>query len=268
IHAGDLDIWEDCPFRFACMRVLDLDDPAPADRPDPAMEGNLLHALWERVWERYLKAEEPPRLTALAGELWGETVASVYPALRERFPGRELQLRRQVRDLAEEQQAWEDLLGSRRAGQYREWRVPPLAAGGLRLVGRCDRVERLDDGSLLILDYKRGSTSRYGQALQGAVYALALQEAGWPVAGYAYICHSDGGVKGVFAGEAHKLLKRPRKGNTPLEQKLDSAREKLEEMAADLRAGRYSLNRKSDSCAACGFRALCRRDEAPEEGAS
>ncbi|WP_446697834.1 hypothetical protein, partial [Acetomicrobium sp. S15 = DSM 107314] len=49
----------------------------------------------------------------------------------------------------------------------------------------------------MVLDYKSGGSDYYRDSVQLAAYAVALEEAGTSVAGYAYLCHiyAIGGIK-------------------------------------------------------------------------
>ncbi|WP_198469819.1 PD-(D/E)XK nuclease family protein, partial [Acetomicrobium sp. S15 = DSM 107314] len=58
----------------------------------------------------------------------------------------------------------------------------------LSLTDLLDKLAVLTDGSAVVLDYKSGGSDYYRDSVQLAAYAVALEEAGTSVAGYAYLC--------------------------------------------------------------------------------
>lgn len=258
VPLSGLDRFRRCPFLYARQ------DLASADRGlfDSAQIGSFLHGLWQRAWE----VEGPlERSTAV---LFDEVLASggeLASRLTD-FPRMRGQLAERLRTLARRLDGEEGSLAARRLSMEREWTLPPLEIGGVTFRGRCDRADGLDDGSLLLFDYKLGSSSGYEKALQLAAYGLALREAGRAVAGYVYACHGDGRLVGALS-EGHRGTVRLDRGiRKDLDSALEEARSALSAMAEAVLAGRFPPDYDSKACPGCPYGSLCRRDELRREG--
>ncbi|MBM3561492.1 MAG: hypothetical protein FJX53_16785, partial [Alphaproteobacteria bacterium] len=156
-----------CPFRaFARHRLAAEPLDAPVAGLDAAARGQLLHALFARIWDELgskaaLEAATPERLAAIIDAAAQAALARLRAArpdlLGERFAAIE---RERLATLAHE---W--LAVERRRPDFsviaREDRRT-LQAGGLRLTGRIDRMDRLADGSHALIDYKSGRASPAG----------------------------------------------------------------------------------------------------------
>jgi ATP-dependent helicase/nuclease subunit B len=189
-----------CPHRYLIRYVLGIRPPDDPDlQPDrwlsPMHRGSLLHSVYERslrtMTEQDLDVEdaafETIALSGLAAELkyWrdalpppGESVYGVEAdALREDVQA----FVRMVRETAHEWIALE-----RRFGRGSE---PPieigLKGGVIRLTGAIDRIDRLPDGGVAVIDYKtgstydfgnRGDTYRGGRRLQHVLYAAVAHQ--------------------------------------------------------------------------------------------
>ena len=284
---SDLDIFVSCPFRYWCTRVLRLEEP-PRELFDSAAAGQALHTLWQRVWqrlaeeERFAEAGNPLFFRALAEEEWhrlfpeeGEGTPSpeaLYPQLVRdpRLAASAARLHRQVLALADAQAATEARLVEakiRRLGVRLEVPCPDLTIQGVLFRGRCDRMDLLDAGTV-ILDYKLGGAARLRSRLQTAAYAVAfgLDSCG----GFGFLGHGDGATAGVFAPEVKWSYtgKRATKRDTTPEARMEEARHALEGMATSLKEGRFEADYESDLCPGCSFRGLCRRSEYRGEGHS
>ncbi len=153
------------PFAFYARNALGLYSLDPLDaEPTPAWRGIMVHG----VLERWLKegAASVDRVDALLDEeLAGPGVS---PLLRALWAPR---LRPALR--------W--AVGEMVRMQREDGRAPILAASeerghididGIRLTGKPDRIDRLADGSLAVIDYKTGSSP--AKASVEALFALQL----------------------------------------------------------------------------------------------
>ena len=188
-----------CPLAYLHQGVLGLRDPDdpkldPGAWLDPRERGTLLHAVYE---ESLRRARE--RGVALGGAGFGPLALEVLDEEIARFRGRvpipsvEI-FEREARALAEDLQVfvhmvdrsppdWIDL--ERGFGVYGGTDAPiemPVAGGVIRTRGYIDRIDRLPDGSLRVVDYKTGKPRDHrakhgvfyqGRRLQHAVYANA-----------------------------------------------------------------------------------------------
>jgi probable DNA repair protein len=278
----------DCPFRAFASHRLAADAPAPpAYRPDPLEHGQLLHAALGTVWQRLgdqagLQALAPDEQSALCREVAGATVAEA----RRRRPGlygdRAAGL--ESERLAERVDAW--------LAKERERHLPFAVAGveaateavvgGVRVKLRVDRVDRLEGGRQLVIDYKTGEADyklwlgSRPEEPQLPLYALALGES---VAGIAFVRLKPDMLD--FSGIADDgIAEGPSgRGLRPASQvkQLDGAawpdlvgqwRTTLEDLAAAIAAGEAAVAPRAlpganrSPCRLCHLHALCRIYEA------
>ena len=150
-----------CPFRaFAHFRL----DARPLDRPEPAPgapeRGQLLHAMMARIWAQLrdhatLVATPQERLRELAAEAAAHAVGRLRVDRPGRVEGRFAELERER--LAELALEWLALERARAPFEVRMTEAKmTLSAGNLQLQGRVDRIDRLADGGLAVIDYKSG----------------------------------------------------------------------------------------------------------------
>jgi ATP-dependent helicase/nuclease subunit B len=188
--ATRLQAWATCPHGYLLEHVLGVevaDEPERRLRLDPLDKGALIHeVLYRFVAEG---GSDRERLQAIGCEVCGEFAA------RGRT-GRQLFWRRdRARILADlerffaDDAAWRAGAGAEPvAAEHRFDTVLPLPGGGaLRVRGAIDRVDRLPDGSLVVLDYKTGRSDRYrdlteaephqgGTRLQPVIYAAGASD--------------------------------------------------------------------------------------------
>jgi probable DNA repair protein len=267
-----------CPFRaFAELRLgaTPLGEPQPG--LDPLERGSLLHRLLQALWERLgdsaglAAAERDGGLEALLDAVVDAVLAELE---RERpqtvtAPFRALERRRLLRLLGE----WLEVERGRPpftvAGVERERQV---AFGGLELRLRMDRIDRLADGRLAVIDYKSGRTRvagwfeerpdepqlpLYAVTAEAPVAALAFAQVRPGECGFRGL--SDGGelLPGVESVDAGRVA-----GLTGADWNAMIARWRtvLERLAAAFRAGdaRVDPKRYPDTCAWCALPSLCR----------
>jgi RecB family exonuclease len=147
-----------------------------------------------------------------------------------------------------------------------------LELGGLELRGKIDRLDRLEDGSTLLIDYKTGRTGKQDWFPEPRIadpqmpaYAIALSP---PPAAIAFarirpedlrfdgICADDAGTQGItsLAATGHRF-----KSLTSWDELVAGWQTHLESLARDFRLGRATVDpRKPDVCKRCHLQALCR----------
>ncbi|HEX7046681.1 MAG TPA: PD-(D/E)XK nuclease family protein [Gammaproteobacteria bacterium] len=189
-----------CPFRAFAVHRLHADDwPTPQPGPDAMIRGLLAHRVLERLWMQW---RDRSRLEELhvAGELEDVVRAMVTEVLEESVRGQRHRWRRSLRELEVTRLAsvlmrWFENIELPRP----DFRVVEVEghrandsdietlvhAGPLILRGKLDRVDVLNDGSELIIDYKTGGAPAkndfFGdrpRAPQLPAYLLARKQAG------------------------------------------------------------------------------------------
>ena len=174
ISVTEVDRLKADPFAFYARRVLGLSalDAVDAD-PSAAWRGSEVH----KVLEAWMKQDDcdPARLRARAAALLDD--ARVHPFTRALWEPRLMEAI--------------DFIADRVAADRSEGRRPLVAeaAGeieiaGVHLRGVADRVDRLADGSLAIVDYKTGQAPRpkavaSGYALQLGLIGLIAERGGF-----------------------------------------------------------------------------------------
>jgi ATP-dependent helicase/nuclease subunit B len=154
-----------------------------------------------------------------------------------------------------------------------------VSVDGLPLKVRLDRIDRLIDGSLLVIDYKSGDVSPSDwdlprpDDLQLPLYAEFALDPGSDLIGGLVFAKVRAG-KTEFAGkvrDAKATLRADLRGNTNLVKKpLDSEqlsawKQYIEELAMDFLAGRAVVNPRDypETCERCGLQVACRVSENP-----
>ena len=152
------------PYAFYAQEMLRLSALDPVDaEPSPAWRGSAVHAVLE-AWAKEDDCD-PSKLAARAEKMLDGIAA--HPVLRALWTPR---LREAIGWIADE------MLGALAAGRK------PLVAevfgeavlDGIRLYGKVDRIDRLADGGLAIVDYKTGQPPGPKQVAAGYAMQLGL----------------------------------------------------------------------------------------------
>ena len=236
-----------CPFRaFAELRLAARapDDPEPGlNAPD---RGRLVHGILKRVWEQ-LRSHQA--LVTIGEEELAELVRSQAGSEIREF-SRFRRILRNTRFAAIEQKRMERVIGQwlvlekqRQAFTMLEQEEGRrVTLGGLRMNIRTDRVDRLENGELVILDYKTGECrpsdwdgSRPDEP-QLPIYAAT---AGAPVAGVFFGSLKTGalGFRGLAGSEGIVPDVRVPDEQPALEETIEEWREVLDRLGRDFRAG-------------------------------
>ncbi len=161
------------PYQFYASSILGLKtlDPLDAD-PTPAWRGKAVHAILQ-AWH---EAGTPPgELIPLAERMLAEMSAHPFMSALWRP--------RLTSALAWIEKHTDDLLGDgRKPALWEEW--GQIEVDGIRVFGRADRIDRLADGSLAVIDYKTGTPPsakmvREGYSLQLGLIGLIAREGGF-----------------------------------------------------------------------------------------
>jgi RecB family exonuclease len=244
--------------------------------------GILLHAVLQSVW-----AGEPDGIRthaelailsdreAFVAEHVHRVFAQQLPYhLRERMPRRYLELEEQR--LTELIAKWLEYEATRVAFEVAETEVKrPVHIDGLTFDLRLDRIDRLNDGTLLVIDYKSGDVSPSDwnpprpEDVQLPLYAGFALEADEVLGGLVFAKVRPGALS--FAGRvgdaANTLFAGAKNGplaRNPLtiEQLLDW-KDCIERLAKDFLSGKANVDPREapETCERCGLQALCRIQE-------
>lgn len=273
--------YAECPFRFFLSRELSVEVVGPPERRltiDPLERGSIAHEILERFVEELIRSNDPgrggeagspERLVAIADDVFDR-----YERLG-RTGARSLWRRERRRLLRVLEDERERDARRRASGENTpiavEWSFGTdpatpvsfdLAQRTLSFRGKVDRIDRLADGSLAVIDYKTGSSWRFGglrgdpvdagRHLQLVVYALAARAALDGAAPITAVYR--------FLDEATEV---------PVEfdaATIERAREVLEVIVDGIESGQFPfypgerINRSFSNCRYCDFDRVCPPD--------
>lgn len=165
IRVTELDRLLGDPYQFYAQAILGLKrlDPLAADPfSDPALRGTLVHEILDG-WHK-AKASQPGLALAPFAAVWF-AAKRVHPLFRALWQPRLIAaLERFEGWIAAAEAEGHTVLATEISGE--------MEVDGVKVMGRADRIDRLADGSLAIVDYKTGAPPAKKQVLAG--YALQL----------------------------------------------------------------------------------------------
>jgi ATP-dependent helicase/nuclease subunit B len=164
IAVTDIDRLKADPFAFYARSILKLTalDPADAD-PSPAWRGSAVHKVLERwaIEDECDAAKLRPRAEALLRD------SAAHPLMRALWQPRLLE----AIDWIAEEVARNEAAGRRPAAAEAKGRC---VVAGITLYGEADRIDRMSDGRLAIVDYKTGVPPRSKAVAAGFAMQLGL----------------------------------------------------------------------------------------------
>ena len=257
-----------CPFRaFAEYRLHARQPEDGYFGIDARDRGSFLHHALERVWKDLQSLE---RLQNMAVEQLRELVcAAAAEAIQDRREDPFHQLTNQAERERLETVVMQWLLFERErktAFTVEHLETPrSINLNGLQLELRVDRIDRLADDSVILIDYKSGDLAL--KDLEGSrpsepqllIYAAAIEE---NVEGI-YIAKAKPRQPesiGFAHGEHFPTAKQARK-KTSWAQLRDESRHHLYAIAAEFVKGYAAVQPEKGACAYCGLEMLCRIGE-------
>lgn len=263
-----------CPFRaFAELRLGAEPSPFPEPGLSAMERGTAVHAALEYLWRtlrthRRLCEIGECELALLLAEASREALRRIEQA-RGELPPRFADLERGR--LERLLRRWLELERGRPFFEVLELEgLHEVELAGIRARVRVDRIDRLEDGRDLILDYKTGRCSAADwegerpSEPQLPLYAVSHHA---PLAGISFARIKTGDM--CFIGLASGCEPAPGIRPDDLKQRLAEWRAALEELGRRFREGRAEVDPKRDACRLCGLQPLCRVYEAeriPAEG--
>jgi probable DNA repair protein len=274
-----------CPFKAFATARLAAQDWEPAEAGLTASQrGQLLHAVLHAIWagppdgiRTHADLLSLSDMQAFVAAHVQRTLArELRPHLREVMPRRYLELE-ELR-LTELITKWLEYEAARVEFEVTETEAKrTIQLAGLTLDLRLDRVDRLKDGSQLVIDYKSGNVSPSSWDLprpddvQLPLYAGFALKPDEMLGGlvFAKVRAGDQGFAGRV-GDAAATLFSGLRGTNPLvknpftaEQLLDW-RDCIERLARDFLSGKAEVDPRDPrekTCERCGLQTICRIDE-------
>jgi len=283
--AGVLTSQSQCPFKAFAAARLGAQGWEPAEAGlTPSQRGQLLHAVLHSIWggppdgirsQSQLQGLKD-RESFVAAHVRRVFEGEMLTGLRHRMPRRYLELEEQrLTSLVTE---WLDYESTRIEFEVAATEADrAIHLAGLTLDLRLDRIDRLNDGSLLVIDYKSGDVSpkswelprpddvqlplyagfaldREDEVLGGLVFAK-VRPGNLEFAG-----HVGHPVATLFAGLKNysSLVK-----NALTAEQLIGWRESIAQLAKDFLAGRAEVDPREvpKTCERCGLQTICRVEE-------
>lgn len=284
--AGLLAAQARCPFSAVARYRLDARSlPVASHHIDAAMAGTLVHELLHRVWQtlgnsRRLATMDDSGVEALITALAEATLEDLGRRRPDLFTPafRRIESHRLTSLVSE----W--LACERQRGQDYEVialeRSDTVSIAGLQLKTRADRIDRLDDGSLVIIDYKTGRQVRtegwFDDRLsepQLPLYCLGPGQDQVRTAALARVRRGPTGkgcgfvgvsaVEGFAPGVSTPESDYP---DTDWSRLLAHWRDAIEQLGVEIRQGRCDPTPSMEACRYCELGTFCRVDQHCAEG--
>jgi len=258
-----------CPFRsFALLRLQAQPLPEPAPGIDPRVRGQILHHALELFWRatgNLTQLRERPETATLA--LVSHCVERALAKAAQRAPvcmepivlRREGERAMQLLLLLIE---WELKREPFEIAQL-EW-PQPYAIAGATLQLRLDRVDRLADGRLLVIDYKSGTAGPFDALAerptlpQLPAYAMAAGEQTAAVLSL-YLGREGPKLRGI-ADKPGRLpgLRALEAGEAQWPALLQRWREQLRGLVQEFLSGFAAVQPQPGACDSCHLQSFCR----------
>ena len=268
----------DCPFKYFAARVLRLDEERDDESGlSPQERGQLLHAVFEAFFARWheqggraITADSLAEALALFGSVAESTLAHLPEADRalERnyllgsAAAAGLGERAFNFEIEQEVPVIERLLEQSLEGTFEF-----TGASGprtMRVRGKADRIDLLEDGTLRVIDYKLGRAPKTARALQLPVYSVCAEQhlnAGkgrhgrtWTVSSAGYVAFKE---KNAFV---------PLGASTSLRQALDEGAARFVAAVEGIERGEFPVRPEEPFlCTRCGYAGVCRKDYVGDE---
>jgi ATP-dependent helicase/nuclease subunit B len=283
-----------CPFQAFATARLAADDWEPAETGLNAKQrGQLLHSVLHRVWSGSARGgiSSLAELQSISDlHLFVRGVVRVVMAesfdsnrrnsLPSRFPARYLQL--EAERLTELVSDWLEYERERQPFTVVETEVKrEVTIAGLSFTLRLDRIDTLESGGKLVIDYKSSEVGPKAWAgdrpddVQLPLYATSAVEGDLEGLVFGRVRPGTtkfyGRVRSATETLRSDLTARDRLVSDPLtETQLAYWRERIERLGEDFLAGRAEVDPKEPdkTCAKCHLHAVCRINESQPWGVS
>ncbi len=273
-----------CPFKAFATTRLGAQTWNPAEPSLTALQrGLLLHEVLHRVWagppagiRTHSDLQNlPDRSPFVAGHVRQVFRDKLPAGASERLPRRYLALEEQR--LAALVTEWLDYEAARWPFKVAGTELDrTVSIAGLTLKLRLDRVDLLNDGSLLVIDYKTGVVSPKAwdlprpEDVQLPLYAGFALDPGAELGGltFARVRPGDQAFAGRIGNAKATLLPNLGNGTSLVKDALTAEqlidwRQSIEQLARDFLAGKAQVDPRDapKTCERCGLQTLCRIHE-------
>lgn len=275
ISPSSLELLAKCPMAWFYRHGLGIRAPSdptydPEGWLDASERGGLLHEIYETFTRSYLDRQHDiarpaarEEILKLADTIIGRWRVDVPPPSETVFESERDELRtaalaflemEREQLLSGEGSAWwkleHEFGGAAPIGRFE---LPDGRSIAVR--GRADRVDRMADGSLVVIDYKTGKAGRFqrkakqapfdgGRQLQPALYSTVLEALlSMPVARFEYRFPTGRGEGEIVSYSAEELAAVP---------------ELIQQLLEHLEHGHFVATDDCSDCAYCDYRAVCR----------
>ena len=251
ISSTALDSWIGCPFAYLTTNLLGVRELYYAVvSVDPMREGGLLHELAERLFDPE-STGGVSKIDPLLDEIVHNEAKRFPQPNSLLFDERLSAIRSMLEGLLASDLAKFETVATERSYEIR--------VGDISLNGRVDRVARIDAG-LKIVDYKRGwvpargTLEPYSEAssYQIPIYALLVGSAIGDVVAGSYFSFRKNKETVVFGSGGWF-------DSNAFNEFLETAKNKIGEMATSLKNGDYRVRKKAGGCDRCTVRSICRK---------
>jgi probable DNA repair protein len=281
--ASVLTFQSQCPFKAFAIARLGAENWEPAQAAlTPAQRGQLLHAALHSAWGELRRGDRPlaevlhlDRDSFASKHVHQAFQTALKQALINRMPMRYLKLEEER--LTHLVAAWLEYESMRIEFEVLETEAKrTIALSGLSFDLRLDRIDRMNDGTLLVIDYKTGDVKPKvwelprPEDIQLPLYAGFALDNDELLGGLVFAKIRPGELQfsgrvgaastTLFSGlrGSHALLKNPLRA-----EHLFAWRENIEQLAKDFLAGRADVDPRDppSTCERCGLQPLCRVHE-------
>ncbi|WP_026512177.1 PD-(D/E)XK nuclease family protein [Butyrivibrio sp. LC3010] len=217
-----LDRFFSCPRSFLLSYILGIPEPEvddPFEIISAAKSGSMAHSLMEELGNSNISNDE---FQKLAAESFDSFILENPPLIEGNVEAEKEQFL-QMMDTAYEMDPHREVV-------LKEEDVHCVHESGVKIHGLPDRVEKLDDGSYLIVDFKTGRKVSHiqddiGTCLQVVIYAYLMEKKGFKISEgeYRYIrlgevvtCKYDDEMKKLLLERLNEFRESILKGEFPL----------------------------------------------------
>ena len=280
--SGILTSQAQCPFKAAALFRLNANEPeTPVDGVSPLDRGIQIHRALELLWQKIKSRQQLIDISSEAlHQLINQTLNKVFFNYQNRRPdlytSQFLQLEKQrLSNLLTE---WFEL---------EKQRLPPfkviateqknsIEVGGLLLKTQADRIDELDSGQRIIIDYKTGSSASskswqeevilepqlplYSLAEDKTLAALALAQVHEKACQFSGLANQENVLPGVKYIPENNIDGDTYSGeDNSWNQLRETWKNQLTALAEDFRSGSVEIN--PYNCQFCNLESLCRKHE-------